>query len=332
MALFAVAEPNVQGIICNNPAHIERLMEKVNEKWEAIAEDLKNGVIARELPLPLKEKLEKKLHANPERSGALSDVKREKGTITPADLWQEFKVLSCWTSGSVGRVLKTVKSQLPEGVSYLDCGYGASEGKFNIPVEKNTSYGLPAVFGYFFEFLPLDGGEPLCLWETEEGVSYELVITSYSGLYRYNMHDIVTIGSKWADTPQIVFACKKSDSLCVDGKEIYAHELYALAEEYETENHSNVKFLEICHAKDELVLAVEPGEGCREPEAFIVYMNDCLEKRYQIRLTGGWLMKDGYRNSLFVRKLKEGKTVNQTKLATFTERLPEESYIEKIVF
>ncbi|MBQ2004970.1 MAG: GH3 auxin-responsive promoter family protein, partial [Peptococcaceae bacterium] len=66
---------------------------------------------------------------------------------------------------------------------------------------------------------------PLCMWEVEKGKHYELMITTYSGLYRYNMLDVVKVVDFVGRTPIIVFCGKSSEQLIVDGKTIYGYQI-----------------------------------------------------------------------------------------------------------
>ena len=87
-------------------------------------------------------------------------------------------------------------SLMPSGnIRYLE-NYNASEGFFAV----QNDFDDPAMLllidaGIFYEFAPLDGGEPLAPWETEEGGTYELLISACNGLWRYSPGDTVRICS-----------------------------------------------------------------------------------------------------------------------------------------
>ncbi len=327
-AVLAAAEPKVAAIFCNNLAHIEGLLDRINGDLDVICDDMERGDLSVDIDDELRAELLKSFKADPERAKMLREIKSSGRMVGIGNLWPGLTYLSCWTSASVGRVLKSMHHLIPENVLCMDGGYGASEGKINIPFEPNNPYGIPASFAIFFEFHPLDGGEPICLHQVEEGKSYRILLTTYSGLYRYQLHDIITVGPAWNGLPTIVFACKETDALEHDGHKLYAFELYGLVEEFEAEHGTIVRHIELCNADGRTTLVFEPGEASVMARQFADFMRDNLKSRYGIDLDGILQVKDGYRNSLFVRKVTEGKTVNQTKLATFTDRMPVDDMIE----
>lgn len=72
--------------------------------------------------------------------------------------------------------------------------YNASEGFFAFQNDLNDHSMLLILDGcVFYEFEPLEGGEPVPSWRTEAGKTYELMITSCNGLWRYRLGDTVTV-------------------------------------------------------------------------------------------------------------------------------------------
>lgn len=78
--------------------------------------------------------------------------------------------------------------------------YNASEGFFATQAARDNDGMLLLIDnGIYFEFLPTDaesGAEPLGVDEVETGTTYELVITSCNGLWRYRIGDTVKIVSR----------------------------------------------------------------------------------------------------------------------------------------
>ena len=74
--------------------------------------------------------------------------------------------------------------------------YNASEGFFGIqddPADKAMLLMLD--YGVFYEFIPMDGGEPVPLWGVETGKNYAMVISTSCGLWRYEIGDTVQFTS-----------------------------------------------------------------------------------------------------------------------------------------
>ncbi len=74
--------------------------------------------------------------------------------------------------------------------------YNASEGFFGIqddPADKSMLLMLD--YGVFYEFIPMDGGEPVPLWAVEKGKNYAMVISTSCGLWRYEIGDTIQFTS-----------------------------------------------------------------------------------------------------------------------------------------
>ena len=74
--------------------------------------------------------------------------------------------------------------------------YNASEGFFGIqddPTDKSMLLMLD--YGVFYEFIPMDGGDPVPLWGVETGKNYAMVISTSCGLWRYEIGDTVQFTS-----------------------------------------------------------------------------------------------------------------------------------------
>lgn len=66
-----------------------------------------------------------------------------------ASIWPSLSMVSCWLSAAVGRDAREVLRRLPKGIECFDLGYGASEGKLNIPVKLADAAGVAASFSCF---------------------------------------------------------------------------------------------------------------------------------------------------------------------------------------
>ncbi|XP_074300997.1 indole-3-acetic acid-amido synthetase GH3.4-like [Silene latifolia] len=81
----------------------------------------------------------------------------------------------------------------------------------------------------YFEFMPLDSSrsesgsvkcdQPVDLANVEIGKEYELLVTTYTGLYRYRVEDVVCPMSIYNSTPQFKFMGRKHMVLSIDVEE-----------------------------------------------------------------------------------------------------------------
>ena len=314
--LFSIANRNVIALICNNVAHFEMLLKLLNSRFDSFVSDIRSGTISVEISDKLRAELMKSWKADARRAEELEKIYQQKGSLTTEDIWTGFKFVSCWLSSDVGRIAKELRGLFPKNTMFFDWGYGASEGKFNVPVQPDQSDGLVAGFGYFFEFLPIGGKDPILLKDTIDGEMYELIFTTYSGLYRYNIHDIVKISDNNDGSKSMEFVCKASDKLVLGGKELYSVYLTDIVESYEKANNTTIRLFQGENLNESLQLYIEPVDKNIDKTGFEAYMKAELNK-IGILLAGVEWKESGYRNALFNKRVSAGKTINQTKLRIF---------------
>ncbi|GLJ20880.1 hypothetical protein SUGI_0381000 [Cryptomeria japonica] len=78
----------------------------------------------------------------------------------------------------------------------------------------------------YFEFLPLrpdnhtgksdNQPELVELADVKVGEEYELVVTTYAGLYRYRVGDVLRVTGFHNSAPQFHFVCRKNVMLSID--------------------------------------------------------------------------------------------------------------------
>ena len=80
-------------------------------------------------------------------------------------------------------------------MNYMET-YNASEGFFGIQDDPDDkSMLLMLDYGVFYEFIPMDGGDPVPLWGVEKGRNYAMVISTSCGLWRYEIGDTIQFTS-----------------------------------------------------------------------------------------------------------------------------------------
>ena len=316
-AAFAAADRDIALLVCNNTAQFDRIMRLLNTQCSRILCDIKTGRLSVPLPEKSAQEIQKlwKEKAACGRAEELENIYRRDGKFTVKALWPKFSITVCWLSGSVGRTAREFRKDFPEDTMFLDWGYGASEGKFNIPVTPETSEGYPAIFGLFFELLPEGSSETVLLHEAQPGIKYELVITSYSGLYRYNMHDMVTVARDKNGIPMITFLCKSKDRVEINGKSFYSSDLIQIIEEYESDRKVFFRLIQGEKIQRKFRLYAEP-DGNVDAADFENYISEKLKEK-NIEQTEVVWKEDGYRNSMLTEVVAQGKSLVSTKLPVF---------------
>jgi len=104
-----------------------------------------------------------------------------------AILWPTLKLISCWGDASSKPFFEALKKRFSH-VSFQAKGLISTESAVTIP-DRNGNPTL-AIESAFYEFLRVDG-KILLANELSVGSSYEVIITTNGGLYRYQSGDMV---------------------------------------------------------------------------------------------------------------------------------------------
>ncbi len=333
---YALAQPLVRLLVGNNPGRMTALLEVADQRRASLIADIERGAITADLELDpeFRRTLEAGLKPDPERAQALRQMAAARGRLEPRDYWPGLKIISCWLGGTIGRYLDGLKPWLPEGVLFADCGYGASEGKFNIPMKPGLAAAPLAIFGCFFEFEPMDGGAPLLAHELKDGAEYGLLVTTYSGLYRYAMHDIVRVQGFTGQNPNIAFVSKTRDIANLAGEKLTGAFISDVVSQ--TMAARNLRWRHFCLVTDSTHhrydFCIEP-EGAAVPDAaWLKDVDQALRAQstlYELyrsrrlilepRLV---LMQSGWQDQLLAARVAPGSGAAQVKLPLVCDQVP----------
>jgi hypothetical protein len=153
---------------------------------------------------------------------------------------------------------KKLETLVGQKVDYRE-HYSATEGVLGIQMQEAPGF-TPMVDANFFEFIPVKNTEDRCIInEIKKNEEYFLCISSYNGLYAYNLEDIIKFTSE--DPPKFVFISRKGVVNLVDEKLSHENVLFAI-------NQANQKF--------DLVITDFSAVGLRSPDLhyhFIIEFN-----------------------------------------------------------
>lgn len=123
----------------------------------------------------------------------LKEVLKTTGASTIHEVWPNLEVF--FHGGISFEPYRAAYRRLlgDKSMRYLET-YNASEGFFGVQFQRGRRAMLLLMdTDTFYEFIPVNGGEPLPAWEVEPGEVYEMVITNSNGLWRYRLGDTVRI-------------------------------------------------------------------------------------------------------------------------------------------
>lgn len=113
--------------------------------------------------------------------------------ITARALWPKLRLLSCWTEASAQLFVPELMRWFA-GVPIQGKGLVATEGIVSLPWGSTDAGSVAAITSHFLELQPLDQAThaPLGVHQARVGASYEPIVTTAGGLYRYRLGDVVT--------------------------------------------------------------------------------------------------------------------------------------------
>ncbi|XP_073526398.1 uncharacterized protein [Phyllobates terribilis] len=229
-----------------------RAIKFLEKNWPDLVRDIRAGSIGPEVVDPSVRAAVGRVLAQPDPLLA-DEIENEcrkqtwQGIITR--LWPNTKYIDVIVTGTMSQYIPTLEFY-GNGLPLVCTMYASSECYFGLnlnPMCKpdDVAYTLIPTMAYF-EFLPVQRNNgvngafnvPKSLTDNEQqelvdlvdvklGHEYELVITTYAGLYRYRVGDVLKVSGFKNKAPQFKFICRKNVVLSIDSDKTDEVELQA---------------------------------------------------------------------------------------------------------
>lgn len=124
-------------------------------------------------------------------------------TLDTTTLWPRLDTISCWADGPSAPHARRLADRCPQ--AWIEPkGLLATESAITLPFGDDDEGRVPALTSAVIEFVDVNGGVHLAD-ELERGATYEVVLTTPGGLWRWAIGDrVVCVGHRGA-TPRLVF-------------------------------------------------------------------------------------------------------------------------------
>ena len=232
-----------------NPSTILELLRALNENTEEMIRDIELGTINDnfDIPMTILEELDPYMSPQPERAAELRKILAEKGHLYPKDFWPWLQYLSTWKCGNTKIYMDKYMDQFDWNKTfYQELGYIATECRFGFSLDDTNESVLFPQFHYyeFVEESELDSPRKHFkqIDELELGKRYCAYVTTYSGLFRYNMNDLVEVGGKYKNTPTVHMVSKVNGIVSMTGEKLYEPQFIEAVHEAEAETGIKTKF------------------------------------------------------------------------------------------
>ncbi|CAN6294641.1 unnamed protein product [Urochloa humidicola] len=201
--------------------------------WEQLADDIERGALTPRVTDPsVRDAVAGILRPDPDLASFLrAECSRGDWAGIVARVWPNTKYLDVIVTGAMQQYIPTLE-YYSGGLPMACTMYASSECYFGLNLRpmchpSEVTYTIMPNMGYF-EFLPVDeatGQAPagdaaahqlVDLARVEAGREYELMITTYAGLYRYRVGDILRVAGFHNAAPQFRFVRRKNVLLSIE--------------------------------------------------------------------------------------------------------------------
>ncbi len=241
-------EQNITLIVTANPSTIVELQNNVNKFFDEYVTDIENGTISDKIALApeIRKELEACVKPNPKRAAELRALKAKYGDVLPKHYWPNLQILNTWKCGNTNVYLDKFKDSFPEHMLHQEFGYFASECRFGLVLDDTNNTVLFPHYHYY-EFVKADelnnpDAKFYQLDELVEGERYCPFVTTFAGLYRYNMNDILEVGPKFKGTPTVHMIQKTNGIVTITGEKLHERQFIEAVHKAEEETGLKTRF------------------------------------------------------------------------------------------
>jgi len=233
-------EHPIRMIVAANPSNLLELHRVAAERLDEMIHDIEHGTLKSDLNLAheIRRAVEARLAPNPERARELRALLRTHDPLLPRHYWPSLEVINTWKQGNAGMYLNHTEGFYPETTAIREFGYLATEARAGIVLRNDQEASILAAHLLYFEFIKTsEYGDPSArihrAHELEVGEEYYIIITTPSGLYRYDMNDIIRVEGFYNEFPLFRFIQKGRGVTSLTGEKLYESQYLTAVERAE---------------------------------------------------------------------------------------------------
>ncbi|XP_073225728.1 indole-3-acetic acid-amido synthetase GH3.10-like [Cicer arietinum] len=207
------------------------------ELWREICNDIKNGTLSSRIKSPKMREAILDIISKCPNTNLGSKLEAYCEELEKVDwfglvpkLWPNVKYLCSIMTGSMTPYLKKLR-HYANGLPLISGDYGSTESWIGVNVDpclppEEVTFVVVPTFSYF-EFIPLHRNQyEICddfledkaipLSKVVVGQQYEIVLTTFTGLYRCRLGDVVEVAEFHNGTPKLNFICRRKLILTIN--------------------------------------------------------------------------------------------------------------------
>ena len=194
-ALFALKQRNISLAICEHYGNMVELLRYIEKHWPTLADDIERG--------------NPHIEPDPERANAIREIMEPHciGSQMLDQLWPGLRCIMVYDVDRLNASFELLRTYCGSNVHFVFMGISTPEGTFSTTLNLDDPQTVLIPDSVFYEFKPKEANSYLTLLtmdQLEIGRSYELVVTTLSGLYRYKTGKTITVVGRYHDTPTVI--------------------------------------------------------------------------------------------------------------------------------
>ncbi|KAL1345833.1 indole-3-acetic acid-amido synthetase GH3.10 isoform X1 [Arachis hypogaea] len=266
---------------------IVQAFRSFEELWRDLCNDIRHGTLSSRIKVPkMREAVLEIITANQSLASRIEGICEEVEVMDwfglIPKLWPNAKYVYSIMTGSMQPYLKRLR-HYANGLPLVSGDYGSSESWIGVNVDpssppESVTFAVVPTFSYF-EFIPLyrhkhscgsshDAAadddfvedKPIPLSKVKVGQEYEIALTTFTGLYRCRLGDVVEVGGFHNGTPKLNFICRRKLILTVNIDKNTEKDLQAVVEKasyiLQSQTNNNAELVDFTSYAD---LTTQPG-------------------------------------------------------------------------
>lgn len=221
-------EHNVTLLVAANPSTMVEMQHNVDYWYDEFCKDIENGTLSEKVDIPqeIRDAVKDYFTPNPARANELRELKKKHGQVLPKHYWPDLQLVTTWKCGNTQIYLKKLDGVYPAQTLHQEFAYFSSECRAGLVLDdSNETVLFPHM--HYYEFKKADEfNDPSArfyqLDELVPGERYCPFVTTFSGLYRYNMNDILEASKPlFGNTPRVHMVQKVNGIVTITGEKLY---------------------------------------------------------------------------------------------------------------
>ena len=194
-ALFALKHRNIALAICDHYENMVELLRYIEKNWPILTEDIERG--------------NTHVKADPERAHAVREIMESHhiGTQLVEQLWPGLRCIMVHDVDCLSASFELLRTYCGNNIHFVFTGISSPEGTFSTTLNLDDPQTVLIPDSVFYEFKPKEAANYntlLTMDQLEIGRSYELVVSTLSGLYRYMTQKTFLVVGRYHDTPTVI--------------------------------------------------------------------------------------------------------------------------------